>query len=340
MEITKNIIEKYLQGRCTPQEVSAVELYLKNNPEIIDSIFTKEDWNSEHLDLPYPKEKFLFDKTTTKIKSKTKRAKIIVINAIAAAILLITFFSLLLTKSKEVSLDQQIIANNTPIDTTNIPNLYYINSGKNDMIIPLSDGSAITLFPASEVRFAETFEFHNERKISLKGKAIFKVAKNKLKPFKVYTNGIITTALGTEFIVEELQNQETKINLIEGLIEISTAKASSKQIKRIIKPNEFLKINYNLSLITEEVKINNSKKYREGYYYQNTKIIDIKNSSLQDVINNLEQNFDITLQYDPINIKDKYYSGSFPIRSSVCNDIITEINYLHNVNILEIQKPN
>lgn len=72
-------------------------------------------------------------------------------------------------------------------------------SGK-PLRVALSDGSAITLQPGSQLQYPEQFA-GNRREVRLVGQAFFEVAKNPKRPFLVYANGLVTKVLGTSFTV-------------------------------------------------------------------------------------------------------------------------------------------
>src|SRR4030095_15150141 len=94
------------------------------------------------------------------------------------------------------------------------------------------DGSEITLFDSSEITYKEPVE-GSRRDVYLVGKAEFKVAKNKSKPFTVYSGDISTTAIGTVFTVTARQNEKfIRVKLDEGKVVVkSTVADNQKWIK-------------------------------------------------------------------------------------------------------------
>lgn len=85
-------------------------------------------------------------------------------------------------------------------------------------VIPLSDGSVVTLNTNSEivVRYSRA-----QRLIELvHGEALFDVAKNKLRPFIVQTGTALVRAVGTSFSVKALPNQPVQVLVREGIVEI------------------------------------------------------------------------------------------------------------------------
>ncbi len=73
------------------------------------------------------------------------------------------------------------------------------NDGKAILPILLEDNSTISLRPRGEVTYNVADQ--NNRLVKLQGEAFFVVAKDERRPFKVFTNDVITTVLGTSFLI-------------------------------------------------------------------------------------------------------------------------------------------
>lgn len=85
-------------------------------------------------------------------------------------------------------------------------------------VVPLSDGSVVTLNTNSEivVRFTKA-----QRLIELvHGEALFDVAKNKARPFIVQAATAQVRAVGTSFNVKALPNQPVQVLVREGVVEV------------------------------------------------------------------------------------------------------------------------
>ena len=85
-------------------------------------------------------------------------------------------------------------------------------------VIPLNDGSVVTLNTNSEivVRYSQT-----QRNIELlQGEALFDVAKNKQRPFIVQTGTTQVRAVGTSFSVKALPDQPVQVLVREGVVEV------------------------------------------------------------------------------------------------------------------------
>ncbi len=90
--------------------------------------------------------------------------------------------------------------------------------------IVLEDGSVMELNTASdvEVRFSA-----GERNVRiLGGEAFFTVKKDPSRPFRVYSNGVEVTAVGTQFNVYR-QNDQTAVTVLEGRVQVQRAAEDS-----------------------------------------------------------------------------------------------------------------
>lgn len=85
-------------------------------------------------------------------------------------------------------------------------------------VVPLSDGSVVTLNTNSEIAVRYT---RSQRLIELvHGEALFDVAKNKQRPFIVQTGTALVRAVGTSFSVKVLPNQPVQVLVREGVVEV------------------------------------------------------------------------------------------------------------------------
>ncbi|WP_276481384.1 FecR family protein [Paraflavitalea pollutisoli] len=127
----------------------------------------------------------------------------------------------------------------TPAElATNDQQLHTItNRTKTDSLIRMEDGSLVTLAVGSTIRFYQPYK-NNLRDISLDGQALFKVAKDSLRPFTVYAGGIATTALGTQFLVTTLEQHTVAVRLYEGKVAIHQAAGGPSMKEVVLKPGE------------------------------------------------------------------------------------------------------
>jgi ferric-dicitrate binding protein FerR (iron transport regulator) len=127
------------------------------------------------------------------------------------------------------------------------------NSGRVPLRLPLPDGSVVTLQPGSAVAYYPPFA-QGRRDISLRGTALFAVAKDAAHPFTVLANGFTTTALGTRFRVQAATSQEVAVRLLEGKVVVrATATSHLTMREQFLTPGQELTINTR----TRQVRLRN-----------------------------------------------------------------------------------
>ncbi|MDN5200672.1 DUF4974 domain-containing protein [Fulvivirgaceae bacterium BMA10] len=90
----------------------------------------------------------------------------------------------------------------------------------------LKDGSKVILNSESTLRYAQDFGEYN-RELILDGEAFFEVAKDSIKPFRVTTQNITTTALGTSFNIRAFPGEKTfNVSLATGKVVIDQYQGS------------------------------------------------------------------------------------------------------------------
>lgn len=351
MNIDNELINKYLLGKCNSEEVVAIQKHLTEHKLSLDDIIPLSDWQNASP-ASYQKESLLYDNLIEQIRKqqiRRRRNYLVRISQLAAVLaLLFGLFYFLPTSQPEIkNLQTTAEPIDELIDIPQINNLFYINSSNKDLILYTSDSSKIVLTPGSQIRYAEDFATLEQREIQLKGKATFYVNKNKDKPFKVHSKNMTTTALGTIFTVDELNSQSTRVQLLEGEIEIkqlhkeTPKKANKKETQQLIRhfsQSGELLLDHSKSKILAEVKPNKKTGNRNGYFKEQFGEIIIKNLAVEDILAILENNYQVQLHYDASLVENHYFSATFPSSKQVYTDVIDEINYLHQTNISLVKK--
>lgn len=86
--------------------------------------------------------------------------------------------------------------------------------------ISLEDGSIVTLYPKSKLRYPKKFSAQL-REVYLDGQAFFKITKNSKRPFWVYTDYISTQVLGTSFMVKAFDDSKSvKVEVVSGKVSV------------------------------------------------------------------------------------------------------------------------
>lgn len=95
--------------------------------------------------------------------------------------------------------------------------------------VKLKDGSAVKLFPGAELTVERSFP-QATRLVTLKGDAIFSVAKDRRHPFVVQAQNFSTKVLGTVFKITQTGNRKS-VDLYEGRVAVSYAGVPDTYLK-------------------------------------------------------------------------------------------------------------
>lgn len=92
-------------------------------------------------------------------------------------------------------------------------------AGKQAQLLTLADGSRVTLYPGSSLRYRAGLA-GPQREVRLTGEAFFQVAKNPSRPFLVYTEQLVTTVLGTSFRVRAYDGRPNEVAVEAGRVSV------------------------------------------------------------------------------------------------------------------------
>lgn len=330
MEITRALLEKFIKNQCNAEEAEAVANHLLKHPDLLDELFPVQAW--EEMDdsqvLAADKSAVIHKKIWSILKFKYVSSRYYWWLSAAASILIIWSVSMLKTRVTEPAAKQAELSYN----------LVKINYGKDDLKLKIEDGSLITLKPGSEIHYAEHFK-GNERNFYLKGSARFKVAKDRSRPFKVYASGMVTTALGTDFIVYAYpEASNTKIVLYEGKVVVKPEdqQMSARMRAVYLLPGQQLSVNkttYLASLGLIKKKRPKTEMLKMGSTELTASSIIFKNQSLRNIYSLLEKEFDTEIHYRNKDISNRYFTGTFNRDSLTANKIIEETSLLNDLTI-------
>ena len=166
--------------------------------------------------------------------------------------------------------------------------------------VVLPDSSTVWLNKGATISYAESFE-GNERKVDLKGEALFHVTKNAAKPFIVSSEASSAKVLGTTFNFKD-QGAKGKdvISLIEGKLEVTGHNGEGKVI---LHPNQKATISKDSKTITTE----DSYALADAVWRDN--MIPFNNMQLKEIARILEQLYDYKITIDSKLDHKKTYTG-------------------------------
>ncbi|MCL7987871.1 FecR domain-containing protein [Sphingobacterium sp. lm-10] len=202
----KDILQRYLQGTCTLDETRMIEKWYDMLPEKEKLSLSKEDYQAMEERL-WQKISQATPISKPIIKMPKKSSNWI---AVAAAILLpVLVFTFWWPAS--------------PLEVVS-------NAGTDTLQVDLPDGSTIRLLQGARLSYTANF---SPRKVALVGSAIFHVASDPLRPFSVLHGKMTTEVLGTEFLIQDMDTDESEVIVYSGKVQVTHTCRDVSLVQRI-----------------------------------------------------------------------------------------------------------
>ncbi|GAB3412342.1 FecR domain-containing protein [Niabella aquatica] len=216
----KQLLKKFLRNECSYEEAKLALKYMEEDPSLLDELLAKTEWDAADANLPvHPDTEEAMRRFVMTATSKKRRILQLTYWAAAACIAAVLLGAYWFVIQRDTDHKPAVIAQAEPLEIIK-------NNSNVIKEVVLADRSVVRLYPKSVIKFEKSL-LHN-RNIFLEGKAFFKVAKNKLKPFTVYSGSVSTTALGTSFMVNDDNTNNINVQLFEGKVVV---KATTSRIK-------------------------------------------------------------------------------------------------------------
>lgn len=174
----------------------------------------------------------------------------------------------------------------------------------------LADGSHVTLATGSTIRYLADLA-GPRREVYLTGQACFKVAKNPARPFLVYTDKLVTTVLGTTFLVKAYAGQPAVVAVREGRVavqprqgaELSATPAQPAAAGVLLLPNQ----QATYSATTHHL----AKALVDKPVILTRQPLAFKNRPVAEVLTALEKAYGVNIVYDPVKLSTCTITVSF-----------------------------
>lgn len=354
MEVTKELIDKFLSTKCTTLEVEAIIMYFNENKKTLDNYLSKEEWDcismSENLDSG--KSEIILNKLRNYLFQKPLSHPVTIkrnaIQWLAAACIMIviglaSYIQLYVRNPPKNGQTVKIYKadyNTTTGIKKEIKWQVHTNKSNLSQKIKLADGSIVTLYKYGTISYPETYG-DSKREILLSGDAFFMVAKNKEKPFIVYSGSISTTALGTSFriTVFDQANKHIQVKLFTGSVVVqSTTNLKTWKKDIILKPGQ--QVAYNGENNPIEITQFTIEKEKLTKRVDIVKTINQKheisfnNASLVDVLNDLSNQFNVKIQYTKADIEKISFTGIINLSDDI-KSVLKIITQMNNLEITE-----
>ncbi|BEH00428.1 anti-sigma factor [Bacteroides sedimenti] len=176
----------------------------------------------------------------------------------------------------------------------------YASKGEK-LVVLLADGSRVWLNADSKLVYPDKFG-GDERKVSLVGEAYFEIKKNSKMPFIVSADEMRIKVTGTKFNVSAYpSDKDITATLDEGKISIGSSQNNSSLLEMFPGQTAVYERESN------KCKIRTNEYYKEDSNWKENRLA-FRNTSLQDVLNVLSRQFNVTFSVNDTQIKSFTYT--------------------------------
>ena len=300
--LSEEIINKYLTGQCSEEELVEVNTWMKESEENARQLFRMEEiyhlgkfdqYANEQRILRAEKQLY---KKLDEEKSKQRIALIMqrwMKYAAMIAVILVIGGGAGYWLYQNGNNQQMMVA--------------VANEGiVKEVILP--DGTKVWLNNSATLKYPREFS-EKERNVYLDGEAYFEVTKNRHKPFTVQSDAMRVRVLGTTFNFKSDKNcRIAEATLIEGEIEV---KGNKEEGQIILAPGQRAELNKNNGRLT--VKQVNAK--LDAVWHDN--LIPFQQADIFTISKALERFYDVKIILSPDIQADKTYSGVLKRKSNI-----------------------
>ncbi len=227
-EIVPELLEKYLRGECTDEEILQVHAWydsFEGDEDMLSYLPANEKEQLKQVLLERIKSDIGIEKaedTSGGLKSlRFPNAKIFYLVSVIAAVFIVAFGVLIYIQNKSFASTSpqwahQLVVNNTT-------KIYAKQK--------LPDGSNVWLSPGAVMIYPETFD-KDKREIKMIGEAFFEVTKNLARPFTIYSGTMVTRVWGTSFKVNASQNSViNQVAVLTGKVSVTIPPSYTESLK-------------------------------------------------------------------------------------------------------------
>ena len=299
--LSEEIIDKYLTGKCSQEELIEVNAWMNESEENACQLFRMEEvFHLGKFDTYADEqrmanaEKRLYRKLEQEKKKKDKvlymhrwmkYAAIIVVALLMGGGAGYWFYN--------QTEHQMLVA--------------VANEGiVKEVVLP--DGTKVWLNNAATLKYPREFS-EKERNVHLEGEAYFEVTKNRHKPFTVQSDAMRVCVLGTTFNFKcDKRCRVAEATLIEGEIEV---KGNKEEGQIILTPGQRAELNKSNGRLT--VKQVDAK--LDAVWHDN--LIPFQKADIFTITRTLERFYDVKIILSPDMKPDKTYSGVLKRKSDI-----------------------
>lgn len=156
--------------------------------------------------------------------------------------------------------------------------------------LSMSDGTQVWLNSDSRFRYPRKFSAGN-REVYLEGEAFFDVAKDPKRPFRIHSQDLTTTVLGTSFNLRSYGSEDMQeVAVISGKVSVIHSDTNTSQEIKLL-PGEKAQLTKNSGELSKLMFVD----YNRYTSWKDGKLI-FENTPVSDVISSLERRYDIDIE--------------------------------------------
>ena len=291
--INWDLIRRKLEETTTSEDEERIERWLQEdekNKELLEELLErwskKDDDHNRDYDPEAAYREFLTkieveesDKEVPKPKKTTAVIKIRRSWAVAAFVALLMVASwLLYTTQPPVKEDVVYLTKSTE------------RGQKLDTHLP--DGSTVKLNAESSITYPETFDYAEQRKVTLDGEAFFEVVSDTSKLFTVQSGDLVTTVSGTSFNINAYpEKDQLAVTVATGEVQVRPATDSTDIIAKTVTltPAEQAQFSVQSGQLTKRtVSLDTVITWKDG-------ILRFEGNTLSEIVPELERWYGVTI---------------------------------------------
>ena len=334
MQVTKDLLVKFIENKCSREEAEVVYEYLQKNPQVVNELFSEADW--ENYDSNGLIDKQQSDTWFASIQKRkdtgwvTGMKRWLQVAAAAVVLLAVSLFLYQYVKPGPAKNFKPVTIIRLIKKTPESRQKRFLNNGDKPVIYTLADGSEITLYKNSIVECNQPFD-SSKRDLLLHGEALFKVAKDKTKPFTVFTENFSTTALGTVFNIRAYNKKQSGVKLISGKVVVRNLQSVTSPVY-MYPGDECLFKAGELKLELHAFKSPEPVTHIGQAVTETEEEIVFYNAPLQQVFNKIGSIYHVTIHIEAKHLENRKFTGTH-LKNESPDELLNTIAGLNNLQI-------
>ncbi|MCW3463907.1 FecR family protein [Chitinophaga nivalis] len=188
----------------------------------------------------------------------------------------------------------------------------------------LPDGTVVVANANSTISLEDGYNVRN-RLVQLNGEAFFEVSGNERLPFRVKCGDVITTALGTSFMVRYYQHESgTKVSLVTGKVKVQRAatKAGADVDIAYLDPGQELIVDrkHNNQIKKNEFKIEDAILWQQD-------LLAFRDARFNEIVTKLEDWYGVKIAVRNMPAVSKHFTGEF--RNKSLKNVLEALSFAH-----------